>query len=551
MTNENGRVQIVFNGEFYNFMSYRPELLSHHAFRSKTDTEVVLHLFEECGIEKTLTLMNGMFAFAIWDSVAQCLILARDRLGKKPLYYLLMPNGSLLFASEIKGLLATGLIDRQKIDPVALVQFWTYGYATGARTIFSQIRRILPGHYAVWKDGKLEEKEYWDCPFGGDVYRDKSLDDLADELEALLCDSIRLRLVADVPVGLFLSGGLDSSLIAALTAKIAGVKMNTFTIGFADESFNESAYAQAVSVHLGLYNKVLHVTEDVQPAAGRIARHFDEPFGDSSAIPTWFVAKLAREYVTVALTGDGGDELFAGYNVYVKALSLWGNPEQRRLFADAKTLLERLVDFRMRLVREDRRLTVLEMMMSPRQLRRILSDEIWKLLSGSNPYEDRERWNSRVASADLLSRLQYMNLKTYLPDDVLVKVDRTSMAWSLECRCPLLDYRIVEFAAHLPYFAKIDAHGRQKAILRRILHRYVPAHLFDRPKMGFSVPWSQWCQGPLGDRLKEQWVRMTNPYHRPAAAARLFPAHKLGRASQQWNAYCVLQFFDELTGSSN
>lgn len=546
MSNESGDIWIVYNGEFYNFADYRAELSTRHRFASHTDTEIILHLFEDYGLEETLHRLNGMFAFAIWDTRTCTLYLARDRLGKKPLYYSHLPDGSLLFASEIKALLLSGLIDQSKIDPASLVQFWTYGYATGGRTIFSQIRRIQPGHYAVWKAGEFGEEEYWDCPFGVDEAWNRPLKDLEEELEALLCDAIRLRLIADVPVGLFLSGGIDSSLIAALTVKTADTEMNSFTIGFADESFNEAEYAKAVAAHLRLPNKVLQVTEDIQPIVPAISRQFDEPFGDSSAIPTWFVAKLARKHVTVALTGDAGDELFAGYHVYAKALSLWGTPEQRRLFATAQTPLQKLVDHRMRLLRGDRQLTVLEMMMSTRELHRILSDEVWNSLSGVNPYEDRERWYARVADADLLSQLQYMNLKTYLPDDILVKVDRTSMAWSLECRCPLLDHRVVEFAARLPDSAKIDAQGRQKAILRRILQKYVPDHLIDRPKMGFSVPWAQWCRGSLGTHLRNRWESQKNQYHRPSAASRLFPRHKIGWASRQWNAYCALQFFGEL-----
>lgn len=544
MSNETGKIWISYNGEFYNFADYRAELELRHEFTSHTDTETILHLFEEHGIEGTLQRINGMFAFALWDSHARRLVLARDRLGKKPLYYMHRPDGSLLFASEIKALLASGLVDRDQIDPVALVQFWTYGYATGARTLYSQIRRLLPGHYAIWQDGCLDLREYWDCPFGMGEGRKDPLPVLADELEALLCDAIRLRLVSDVPVGLFLSGGIDSSLIAALTAKKVGARINSFTIGFAHEAFNEAPHAAAVAEHLGLSNQILHVTEDVQPQIGTIARQFDEPFGDSSCIPTWFVAKMAREHVTVALTGDAGDELFAGYNLYAKALSLWGTPEQRRLFAFRKTPLRQLADLWMRHACRDRRLTVLEMMMSPRELRKILSDEVWSKLKGVNPYEDRERWYVRTAGADLLSQFQYMNLKTYLPDDILVKVDRTSMAWALECRCPFLDHRVVEFAARLPYGAKIDEQGRQKRILRHILKKYVPDRLIDRPKMGFGVPWAEWCRGPLGSELHARWLHQRNPYHRHEAGSSLFPARGPGNAAQQWNAYCALLFFE-------
>lgn len=542
MSNEAGDLWISYNGEFYNFSDCHAGLREHR-FVSHTDTETIVHLFEDHGLEETLRRINGMFAFALWEARTRRLFLARDRLGKKPLYYAHLPDGSLLFASEIKALLASGLIDRGKIDPVALVQFWTYGYATGARTIYRQIQRLLPGHFALWQDGALQTREYWDCPFGIGESRDLPLPVLADELEALLGDAIRLRLVADVPVGLFLSGGIDSSLIAALTSKVVGADLNSFTIGFAHEAFNEAPHAAAIAQHLGLPNRILQVAEDVLPRVETIARHFDEPFGDSSAIPTYFLAKLAREHVTVALTGDAGDELFAGYQIYRKALGLWGTREQRRLFASGGSPVQRSLDVWFRFACGKNWPTFLEMMMSPRELRGILADEIWNAVRADPVYASRERWYGRVDRADIVSRMQYVNLKTYLPDDILVKVDRMSMAWALECRCPFLDHRVVEFAARLPFSAKIDEQGRQKRILRHLLGRYVPDHLFERPKMGFGIPWAQWCQGPFGRELHKRWREQPNPYHRPGAAARLFPQSGAGRPAWQWNAYCALLFF--------
>lgn len=544
MSNEAGDVWICYNGEFYNFGDYRQELEPRHAFASHTDTETILHLFEEHGLPETLRRMNGMFAFALWDSRTKKLFLARDRLGKKPLYYAHLPDGSLIFASEIKALLASGKVAGKSCDPSALVQFWTYGYATGSRTIFPQIQRLLPGHYAVWQEGRLETREYWDCPFGVGELRKEPLPALADELEALLCDAIRLRLVSDVPVGLFLSGGIDSSLIAALTSKGVGVDLNSFTIGFASQAFDEAPHAAAIAQHLGLSNRVLPVDEDLLPQVEAIARQFDEPFGDSSAIPTYFLSKLARAHVTVALTGDAGDELFAGYRVYAKALQLWGDARQRRMFDEPRTLLRRAMDEVFRHVNRHRLGTVVEMQMSPRRLRRVLSGKVWRELSGRNPHADRESWYPRVAGADLLSRLQYMNIKTYLVDDILVKVDRMSMAWALECRCPFLDHRVVEFAARLPYEAKIDERGRQKNILRHILRKYVPDRLVDRPKRGFAVPWAEWCRGPFGSELRERWSRQRNGYHRPEAAGFLFPADRDGDAFHQWHAYCALLHFE-------
>lgn len=544
MSNEDGTVWIAYNGEFYNFGDYRQELAAHHDIRSRSDTEIIIHLYEEHGIEKTLARMNGMFALALWDQRRKILCLARDRLGKKPLYYVLRPDGGLVFASEIKALMAGGFVDTSRIDPVALVQLWTYGYVTGERTFYRDVHRLLPGHYAEWKAGSLTTREYWDCPFDPQSVFDRPLDKLADELEALLCDAIRLRLISDVPLGLFLSGGIDSSLMAALAARVAGNDIQSFTIAFKEQAMNEAPFATAIAKHLGIPNTVLTVADDMRGDFEAIARQFDEPFGDSSSIPTYYVSKLAREHVTVALTGDAGDELFAGYDSYAKALWLWGDSRQRRLFGRRRPLLQRIIEGHKRFIRRQDRLTSMDMFNTRAALKGILSDRVWHDLDGINPFEDRERWYTRAERADLLSQLQYMNIKTYLPDDILVKVDRMSMAHALECRSPFLDYRVVEFAARLPYGAKISADGCQKFILRRLLARYVPEVLFDRPKMGFSVPWAEWCRGPLGGQLRERWRTQTGDYLNPAAAERLFPRGRQGWTSLQWNAFVSLLFLD-------
>jgi asparagine synthase (glutamine-hydrolysing) len=546
MSNETETLWITYNGEFYNYAAYHRDLSTRHRFNSRTDTETIIHLFEDFGIEATLQRMNGMFAFAMLDIPSNTLILARDRLGKKPLYYAHLPDGSLLFASEIKSLLQSGLIDREAVDPIALIQFWTYGYATGERTIYRQIKRLLPGHYATWHDGQLTLREYWDCAFGVEEVSGRSLEDMGEELEELLIDAIRLRMVSDVPVGLFLSGGIDSSLVAALTAKHIGRDIHSYTIGFTQEAYDESLQAKTVADHLGLGNKVLKLEGDVEPFFAQIARQFDEPFGDKSAIPTYFVSKLAREYATVVLTGDGGDELFAGYNLYSKALSLWGNPKQQRMLSQANSMHQKVSDFWFRHGLKDKKLSVLEMILSPRALRKILSPKLWDDVRGESWYGEREQWYGRVASADVVSQFQYINLKTYLPDCVLVKVDRMSMAHAQECRSPLLDHRVVSFAARLPFSAKFDEAGRQKLILRHILRKYLPSHLVDCPKRGFSPPWSHWCRGPLRERLKHTWEKQTNGYQNPAGVEHIFPKNAQGVDALQWNALSSLVFFDEL-----
>lgn len=551
MSNEDGRIWLVFNGEFYNFADEKINLLKMgHRFNSATDSETIIHLYEQYGIDAALQRMNSMFAFAIWDKRTETLVLARDRIGKKPLYYVLLGDGSVLFASEIKALLKTSHVDHRKIDAVALAQFWSYGYTIGERTIFSQVRRLLPGHYGVWQDGKFTTKQYWDCPFGQDVFRDRSIDDLAEELESLLLDAVRRRMVSDVPVGLFLSGGVDSSLIAALTRKISGPSLRSYTVTFKQNEFNEGPFAQGVAAHLGLENQNIMVDEDLHPYFTGIAAHFDEPFGDSSAIPTFFLSRETRKHVTVALTGDAGDELFAGYETYQEGLRLWGNRSQRRMFARPVLGMDIIWDLKRRLTPDGKRLTVWERSLGPWRRRRVLSEDMVNTLKGVNVYEDRERWYAQMRRADLLSRMQYVNIKTYLPDDILVKVDRMSMFHALECRSPFLDYRIAQFAARLPYAAKIDEQGHGKRILRHILRKYVPESLTNRPKQGFTVPWSKWCQGTFGAVLRERWRNLKCPYVRPDAAEFLFPSGKEGTSALQWNAFSMMVFWENMVKDS-
>ncbi len=545
MANEDGSVWISYNGECYNYQPLLHELSKDgHAFTSATDTEVLLHGYEEWGLKGLLSRLNGMFAFALWDQCKEELVLVRDRLGKKPLYYLQQEDGTLLFASEIKAFAAGGFLDTQDIDEAALIQFWSYGYSTGARTMYKKVRRVLPGHYLIWRNGHISQHEYWDVRFGFDPTPQRTMDDLADELEELLTDAVRLRLIADVPVGVFLSGGIDSSLIAALAAKVTKNSIRSFSIGFAEKQFDETKYAQAVAEHLGIDNTLLRVEDNLQPFFRPIALHFDELFGDSSAIPTWFVAKLAKEHVTVALTGDAGDELFAGYDSYAKALSIWGTREQRRLFKGRVSKFQQLVDFlQLRFVPPEQRLFALERIMPSVFLKKVLTETVLQQVFLAEALHDRKQWQERAAGADLLSQLQYLNLKSYLPDDILVKVDRMSMAHALECRSPLLDYRVVEFAARLSFAQKISPEGKGKYLLRHLLQRYLPEQLIDRPKMGFSIPWSEWCKGPLGREIEMKWAAMDTPWFRSDAARFLFPRKRLGWPARQWNAFCVVNLF--------
>lgn len=543
MCNEDGSIWIVYNGEFYNFGDYRRELEARgHVFRSHCDTETILHLFEEYGLAGTLQRMNGMFAFGLWDTRSRQLILARDRAGKKPLYYVHLPDGSLLFASEIKALLASGMVDASDFDEVALEQIWALGYTTGERTLYRQVRRLEAAHYLVWSETGITVREYWDCPFGVDVWRDRQETDLADELEALLTDAIRIRLVADVPVGLFLSGGIDSSLVAALAVRSAGRQIHSYTIGFPHADVDEAGYAEKIAATLGIENHRLIVQEDILDHAAEIARQFDEPFGDSSAVPTWVVSKLARRFVTVALTGDGGDETFAGYDFQHQAVRIWGSRAERRNFRRPLTLQEHLWEFAQRARGFRRGYPSLERR-APLRLRDALFERDFLQRSSLNRvFENRWRWRSRVRSADTLSQIQYLMFKTWLPDDFLRKVDTSSMAHSLECRCPLLDYRVIEFAARLPFSAKISRGGRGKHLLRVLLARHVPPALFERPKQGFTVPWERYCRGAVAARLQAQWRASARPPFRPEAADHLFPADRMPSNFASWTAFATMSF---------
>ena len=546
MANEDGSAWITYNGEFYNFQDYRRELEDKgHGFHSTCDTETVLHLYEEYGIEETLRRINGMFAFGLWDARRRELVLARDRIGKKPLYYVHLSDGSLLFASEIKALFASGAVDRDQWDETALEQIWALGYTAGERTLYAQVRKLLPGHYLVWKDGRVAIRPYWDCVFGRDVFENRSVEDLADEMEALLIDATRIRLIADVPVGVFLSGGVDSSLVAALAVKALGKPVQSYTLGFSQADYDESAYAGKVAAALGLENHVLFPDGDVFTDAQAIARQYDEPFGDSSAVPTWLVSKLARNMTTVALTGDGGDETFAGYDFLRQAVRIWGRGSQRKAFQRPMTCSERLWEARLRLMGFRKGYPSLERR-APRRLRGELFDSAFlKRSDFAEVFADRWPWLERAKDVDCMSRVQYMMLKTWLPDDFLRKVDVASMAHGLECRCPLLDYRVVELAARLPFEAKVIPGGRGKRLLRMILARYVSPALFERPKQGFTIPWERLCLGEDAARMRERWRACAQLPYRTEAAEMLFPENGQGTNFMSWTGFAAVALAEQ------
>jgi asparagine synthase (glutamine-hydrolysing) len=510
LRNEDGSRWIVFNGEIYNFEALRETLeAAGHRFCSRTDTEVVLHAYEEWG-EQCVQYFVGMFAFAIWDDRSRTLFAARDRIGIKPFYYQHLSSG-FRFASELKALraLPNGV---HEVDHAALWQYLSVGYVCPPRTIYAGINSLPPAHHLRWSaaSGALLVSRYWD-PLdayrrGTEAYRGKSLDldALTDELDELLCAAVKLRLRSDVPIGAFLSGGLDSTLVVSLMAAVAGTSVKTFTVGFEERDFDEGPAARRIAGFLGTdHHDLLARESDALDLIPRLADYYDEPFADSSAIPTCLVSFLARQHVTVALSGDGGDELFGGYQHY---RTIGGRLRHARAIpAIARRLLssigEELPDSRAQIA-----LASLRSARGPEEFFDYFTSiwrpyELNRVAPGLTPPPETSA--SRVnGTASDLERFMLSDLQRYLPHDILTKVDRASMAASLEARVPLLDHRVVEFVVGLPEGAKIRG-NTQKVLLRRLLAGYVPTTLTDRPKSGFAVPLSEWLRGPLKWMLDE------------------------------------------------
>lgn len=504
-----GAVQIVFNGEIYDFDVLRSELQAlGHVFRTRSDTEVILEAYLEWG-EQCLSRLNGMFAFALWDARKRSLLLARDRVGKKPLYY--FRRGSTIgFASELKALQAGDLCSTQ-IDPVSLDCYFTFGYVPGPRTIYRDVHKLPPASSLVVGESGVRLNRYWQLSFAEP--RQISMDEAVDELEPLLDAAVRGRMVSDVPLGAFLSGGLDSSLVVAAMSRLSSRPVITHSIGFEEREFNELEVARATAAHLHTEHHEHMVTPRAADILPRIAYHFDEPVADSSAIPTWYVCQAARRSVTVALSGDGGDESFAGYT-FRYLPHVMESRIRARLPAALRTTafgtLGRLWPASARLPRPLRLKTILENLANSDDgafysdlawLRedvraKVYSGDFIESLKGFTPREAIAPYYRHCDAVDPLGRAQYADIHFYMVDDVLTKVDRMSMAHSLEVRSPLLDFRILEFAARLPSALKL---GRDvgKLPLRALARRRLPADLLDMPKRGFSIPAARWLRGEL------------------------------------------------------
>ena len=532
ITNETGDVAVVYNGEIYNFRSLREELIGRgHTLRSATDTEVLVHLYEEMGDDLVHRLI-GMFAFAIWDDARQRLLLVRDRLGIKPLYWRLRGD-TLLFGSELKCLTADGEPE-PPLDEMAIAEYVSLGYIRAPRTAFEGCRKLLPGEALEFQHGRVRTWRYWRFPT---ELADGPADgqEAVEVLERLLRQAVRDRLVADVPLGAFLSGGLDSSVVVALAAQESAESLKTFSVGFRGNS--ELPAARRVAEYLGTEHHELTLDPEACGVAERLLDYFDEPFGDSSSVPTYHVSALARREVTVALSGDGGDELFAGYDQYLHDARLaWvdGVPHvvRRLLFGGASRVLPSSTRGWNRLRslaahRDERFVLYMTQELDPRRGGVLHPQWLRRLGRLEPPFEGAF---ARVAHLPFAARLLYVDATTYLPDDILTKVDRMSMAHSLEARVPLLDHRLVEFVAALPVEWKLR-NGVRKWLLRRIAEPLLPHDVLARPKRGFTLPVAHWLLTELRawlDGLLLPTARSAPCLHAPTVA-RMIDEHRRGR----------------------
>ncbi|PPK52729.1 asparagine synthase (glutamine-hydrolyzing) [Marinobacter persicus] len=538
MVSTSGRYVIVFNGEIYNFAQLRRELEQQGVvFHTRTDTEVLLELYERRG-EACLERLNGMFAFAIWDRQGGELFMARDRLGKKPLYYW-FGEGQLAFASEIKALLELPFF-RPALRPDAVKDFFAYQYVPDPKTIYQDVFKLEPGCWLKTDGLNTITGRYWELSFHPLVGR--SVGQIEDELFGLIDEAVCQRMISDVPLGAFLSGGVDSSAVVGLMAGHAPRPVTTCAIGFDSERFDEVHYARQVAQQFGTDHHEFTVRDNVAERLESIARYFDEPFADASFVPTWFVSQLARQQVTVALAGDGGDENFAGYSKYqtdavenrlrslvpgtlrhhlLPPLAGIAGCFRHTLTNKAQTLMETLAQ------EPDTGFFMSNCFFRQSVWDRLVTPEFAASTRDYDPADVTRKHYREAPADDHLSRILYTDIKTYLPGDILVKVDRMSMANSLETRAPLLDYRVVEYAASIP--AGLKLRGKEgKAILKSSFRRLLPDDILYRKKMGFSVPLAQWLRReirPLADEL------LTDP---EGGLARCFD---MGEVKKLWQSH--------------
>ena len=552
MSNEDGSIWITYNGEIYNFKEIRPVLEKKgHVFRSNSDTEVILHAYEEWG-EQCIEKFSGMFAFAVWDDKRKKLFLARDRIGKKPLFYY-WDGKFFAFASELQALLSLNI--PKSIDLSAIHQYLTYQYIPAPKSVFKNVFKLPPACYLILEKGSLKVQRYWDIDFSKKITVTDERQLSKDVFERLK-QSVSHRLISDVPFGAFLSGGIDSSIVVALMSQIMQEPVKTFSIGFEEDAYNELPYATQIAKLFKTDHKEFVVKFDALNILPKLVRHYGEPYADSSALPTYYLSKMTSDFVKVALSGDGGDENFAGYDRYyalklmqwfrhvprhireasIKVLNIWGE-------SDVKSKMKRLKRFiQGSLYPQNYEYLQWMMAFSKDNMKTLYGETMREILIRENPYDYLIRLFECSSANDLVEKAMDADIHSYLPFDLLVKVDIASMANSLEVRCPFLDYKFMEFAASIPPEYKLN--GRiKKYILKKAFNGLIPEEIFRRKKTGFGVPISRWFRHNLKDYISDILLSrqsLERGYFKPDAIKTLFSEHISGKIDHSPKLWTLL-----------
>ncbi|RMH34609.1 MAG: asparagine synthase (glutamine-hydrolyzing) [Acidobacteria bacterium] len=508
--NEDRSLAVIFNGEIYNYRELKSRLeKSGHCFKTNSDTETIVHSYEEFGTD-CVHYLRGMFAFAIYDFKNRTLFLARDRVGKKPLFYCITQDGDFVFGSELKVLLEYGKIDRE-IDLAALDAYLTFGYVPEEFCIFKNIKKLPPGHFLIYQNGQVKQQRYWDFVYSSDR-KPKTEAEYIEVLREKLKEAVKVRLISEVPLGAFLSGGIESSSVVAMMSKLLEKPVKTFSIGFNEDTFNELKFARIAAKHFQTDHHEFIVTPDFVKVVDELVWHFDEPFADSSALPTYMVSKMAREHVTVVLSGDGGDELFAGYTRYLGAKKKKSLQKMPQFLKQGLQVAGKVLPHSMRgkyylyNISLDFINSYIDSVSCFNDLRKNLlyTPEFKKGLNGNlgagrKVYQEIAQ---TVSTGNPIDNLLYLDSKTYLPSDILVKVDRMTMAVSLEARAPLLDQEFIEFVGTIPASLKLKG-DETKYIFKKAMEGVVPKEILYRKKQGFGVPINEWINAQLKDQITE------------------------------------------------
>ncbi len=506
---------IVFNGEIYNYRELRKELISlGYKFKTNSDTETIIHAYDEFGTD-CVHKLRGMFAFAIWDEKDESLFIARDRVGLKPFFYSLLPNGNFVFGSELKSLSTHGEI-KKEIDYSALNAYLTFGYVPEEFCIFRGVEKLQPGHFLIFKDGKVESERYWDFKYK-EISEARSEEELAEELRKKIKEAVKVRLISEVPLGAFLSGGVDSSAVVGMMSQILDKPVKTFSIGFNEDTFSELKYARIAAKHFNTEHHEFIVTPDLVETIDELVWHFDEPFSDPSSMPTYMVSKMARDYVTVVLSGDGGDELFAGYTRYLidkKRSGLGSLPKALRkglmqpisealphgakgknfLYNTSLDAIDRYIDSISQFGKLKKKSLYAENFRASLNGNKNSAEAIYQQIANS------------ISTGNPIDNLLYLDSKTYLPSDILTKVDRMSMATSLEARVPLLDQDLIDFVTqNIPTSLKLKG-VETKYIFKKSLEGIVPEEILYREKQGFGVPIGEWINSQLKEKIHDTLI---------------------------------------------